>query len=134
MGTGTFSRRVVSFPLVVNVLLHHHRPPGHRHLPLGRSVHHVTVATPPQHGRGHVALEHAQRPRRVRDVEAQAGAGAQVEEAVPGDPLPQHAARGAPAVLQNRAGAARRDAALQRQTLQDEETLSCREMEEKPQE
>lgn len=114
---------------MVDVLLRHHRAPGHRHLPLGRSVHHVSVAAPPQHGGGDVALEHAQRPRRVRGVEAQAGGGAQVEEAVPGDPLPQHVARGALAVPQDQTGPVRRDAALQRKTLQDEETLSCREKE-----
>lgn len=92
------------------------------------------MTTPPQHGRGHVALEHAQGSRRVRDVEAQAGAGAQIKEAVPGDPLPQHAARGASTVLQNRAGAAHQDATLQRQTLQDEDAFSCRETVAKPEE
>jgi len=108
---------------MVGVFLHHHQTSGHGHLPLGHPVQHVAAAAPPQHREGRVALERAQRLRRVRDVEAQARAGAQVEEAMPGHPLPQHAARGPLAVLQHQVGAVHCDAALQRLALQDEQTL-----------
>lgn len=117
------SGRVVPFPPVVGVFLHHHQTSGHGHLPVGRPVQSVSAAAPPQHGERRVALERAERLRGVRDVEAQARAGAQIEEAVSGDPLPQHAARGPLAVLQHQVGAVHRDAALQRLALQDEHTL-----------
>ena len=109
---------------MIRVFLHHHQPSGHSHLPLGRPVQHVPAAAPPQHREGHVALERAERLRRVRDVEAQARAGAQIEEAMSGDPLPQHAARGPLAVLQHQVRAVHCDAAFQRLALQDEQTLS----------
>ncbi len=73
---------------------------------------HVSIAAPPQHRERHVTLERAERLRRVRDVEAQTRAGAQVEEAMSRDPLPQHAARGPLAVLQHQVRAIHRDAAF----------------------
>lgn len=120
---GAFPGGVVALPAVVRVLLHHHQASGDGHLPLGHAVQHVAAAAPPQHGEGGVALEHAERLRGVGRVEAQARAGAQVEEAMLGDPLPQHAARGPLTVVQNRAGPIHGDAALQRLALQDEHTL-----------
>lgn len=120
---GPLSGRVVPFPLMVRVFLHHHQTSGHSHLPVGQSVQHVSVAAPPHHGQGRVTLERAERLRRVRHVQAQARAGAQIEEAMSGDPLPQHAARGPLAVLQHQVRAIHRDAALQRLALQDEQTL-----------
>lgn len=118
---------VVPFPHMIRVFLYHHQTSGHSHLPLGSPVQHVSIAAPPQHREGHVAFKRAKRLRRVRDVEAQAHAGAQVEEAMLRDPLPQHAARGPLAVLQHQVRAIRRDAAFQRFTLQDEQALLWKE-------
>lgn len=95
------------------------------YLPLGGPVQDVPIAAPPHHGEGHVTLKHAKRLRRVGDVEAQAHAGAQVEKAMLRHPLPQHAARGPPTVLQHQSGAIHRDAAFQLLTLQDEQALFC---------
>ena len=116
---------------MIGVFLYHHQTSGHSHLPLRCPVQHVSTAAPPQHGEGHVALECAERLRRVGDVEAQARAGAQVEEAMSGDPLPQHATRGPLAVLQHQVGAVHCDAALQRLALQDKQTLFWRETDER---
>lgn len=120
---GPLFGRVVPFPLMISVFLNHHQASGHSHLPRGRPVKHVPTAAPPQHWVGHVTLERAEGLRRVRDVESQAHAGAQIEKAMSGDPLPQHAARGPLAVLQHQVRAVHGDAAFQRLTLQDEQTL-----------
>lgn len=85
---GPLSGGVVPFPLMIRVFLNYNQTSGHIHLPLGRPVEHVSTAAPPQHGEGHVALEHAEGLRRVRDVEAKAHAGAIVKEPVSRDPLP----------------------------------------------
>lgn len=114
---GPLSGGVVPYPLMMRVLLYHHQPSSHSQLPRGRPVQHVSSAAPPQHGEGHVALEHAERLRRVRHVEAQASAGAQIEEAMTGDPFPQHAACGPLAVLQHQVRAIHCDAAFQRLAL-----------------
>lgn len=108
---------------MISVFLDYHQTSGDCHPPLGRPVEHVSTAAPPQHSKGHVTLERAERLRCVRDVEAQAHAGTQVEEAMPGDPLPQHAARGPLTVLKHQVRAIHCDAALQWLTLQDKQTL-----------
>lgn len=116
---------------MIRVFFYHHQSSGHSHSVLGSPVHEVSIAAPPQHRKGHVAFKHAKRLRRVRHVEAQAHAGAQVEEAMLGDPLPQHVACGPPAVLQHQVGAIHCDAAFQRFTLQDEQALFWKEVDER---
>lgn len=111
-------------PLIIIAFLHHHQPSSHGHLPLERPVQRVATAAPPHHGVGLVALKHAKRLRGVQDVEAQARAGAQVEEAMRGHPLPQHAACGTLTVFQHQAGMIHLDAALQHDALQDKQALS----------
>lgn len=108
---------------MVRVFFNYHQTSSYSHLPLGRTKQHVSIAAPPQHREGHVTLEYAKRLCRIRNVEAQACAGAQIEEAMPGDPLPQHAARWSLAVLQHQVRAIHCDAAFQRLTLQDKKTL-----------
>lgn len=117
---GPFSGGVIPPPLVVRGLLHHHQTTGHGQLHLGRPVQSVSVTAPPQGAEGRVTLERAERVRGIAGVEAQAHAGAQVEEAVSGHPLPEHAARGPLTVLQHQVGAVHGDAAFQLGTLQDE--------------
>lgn len=114
---------VVPSPYMIGIFLYHHQTSGHSHLPLGSTVQHVSTAAPPQHREDRVAFKCAEGLRGVGQVEAQARAGAQVEEAMLGDPLPQHVARGPFAVLQNQVRAIHCDATLQRFTLQDEEAL-----------
>lgn len=108
---------------MVSVFLYHHQTSSQSHLPLGRTIQHVSIAAPPQHREGHVTLECAKWLHRIRDVEAQARARAQIEEAMPGDPLPQHAARWLLAVRQPQVEGIHRDAALQWLTLQNKQTL-----------
>lgn len=120
---GPLSVGVVPFPQMMDVPLYHHQASGHGHLPLGSALQDFSVAAPPEHGEGGVAPERAEGLRLVGQVEAQAGAGAQVEEAVLGDPLPEHAARGPLAVVQHQVRAVHGDATLQRLALQDEEAL-----------
>lgn len=114
---------VVPFPHMIGIFLDHHQTSGHSHLPLGSAIQHVSTAAPPQHREGRVTLKCAEGLRGVGQVEAQARAGAQVEEAMLRDPLPQHVARGPFAVLQNQVRTIHRDAPLQRFTLQDEDAL-----------
>ena len=112
---------------MIRVFFNNQQTSGHSHLPLGRPVQHVSIAAPPQQGEGCVALERAEGLRRVRNVEAQARAGAEVEKAVPGDPLPQHPARRPLTVIQHQVRAVHRHAAFQRLTLQDEDTFFWKE-------
>lgn len=116
---------------MVRVFFDHHQSSGHSHLVPGSPVYEVSLAAPPQHRNGHVTFEHAKRLRGVGHVEAQAHAGAQVEEPMLGDPLPQHVSRGPLAVLQHKAGAIHRDATFQRFTLQDEQALFWKEVDER---
>lgn len=120
---GPFPRGVVPFPLMVRVFFYHHQTSSHSHLPLGRAIQHVSTAAPPQHREGHVTLESAKRLRRIGNIEPQAHACAQIEEAMPGDPLPQHAARWLFAVLQHQVRAIHCDAAFQWLALQNKQTL-----------
>lgn len=108
---------------MIGIFLDHHQTSGHSHLPLGSTVQHVATAAPPQHREDCVTFKCTEGLRGVGQVEAQARAGSQVEEAMLRDPLPQHVARGPFAVLQNQVRAIHRDATLQWFTLQDEEAL-----------
>lgn len=90
---------------MIGVFLDHHQLSRRGQLPLGRPKQRVPPAAPPHDWEGHVTLKHAQRLRGVGHVQAEAPAGAQVEEAMLGDPLPQHACRGPPALRQHQLGA-----------------------------
>lgn len=113
---------------MIRVFFNYQQTSSQGHLPLGCPVQHVPTAAPPEHGEGRVALKRAESLGRVRNVEAQARAGAQVEEAMSGHPLPQHAARRPFTVLQHQVGAVHGDAALQWCTLQYKDTLFWKEM------
>lgn len=125
---GPFPRGVVPFPLMGSVFFYHHKTSRHSHLPLGRTIQPVSTAAPPQHREGHVTLECAKRLRCVGNIEPQACACAQIEEAMPGDPLPQHAARWLFAVLQHQVRAIHCDAAFEWLTLQNKQTLFWKRM------
>lgn len=122
-GAGPLSVGVVSLPQMRNVPLYHHQTSSHSHLPLGSPLQYFPTAAPPQHRESGVASKRAEGLRFVRQIEPQTGAGAQIEEAMLGDPLPEHTARGPLAVAQHQVGAIHCDAALQRFTLQDEEAF-----------
>lgn len=122
-GAGPLSVGVVSLPQMMNIPLYHHQTPSHSHLPLGSPLQYFSIAAPPQYRESGVTSKCAEGLRLVRQIEPQTGAGAQIEEAMLGDPLPEHTARGPLAVVQHQVWAIHCDATLQRFTLQDEEAF-----------
>lgn len=122
-GAGPLSVGVVSLPQMMDIPLYHHQTSSHSHLPLGSPLQYFSVAAPPQYRESSVASKRAEGLRLVRQIEPQTGVGAQIEEAMLGDPLPEHTARGLPAVAKHQVWAIHCDATLQRFTLQDEEAF-----------
>lgn len=108
---------------MMDIPLYHHQTSSHSHLPLGNPLQYFPVAAPPQHRESGVARKRAEGLRLVWQIKSQTGAGAQIEEAMLRDPLPEHGPRGPLAVVQHQVWAIHCDAPFQWLTLHDEEAL-----------